>query len=173
MALVNKMHCKTHFFETHCSAKLFVYFGQKFLMMTRIAFIVLVGMLGFAQNSFSQSCFEKYQKAFNERGAEEIADSTYDDIIISIREGNNTTCYLGMVTVKHGKILVDNFYIKLEDDTYDNLGPRLKTSQPVEIKNGVSQIILDKKDNLYNVVFISHIKPKKKGFKKAPDFDLD
>lgn len=121
----------------------------------------------------AQSCYEKYQKAFTERGAEDVLDSTYTDVIISIREGETTNCYLGKVTVRHGRVLVDNFYIKLEDDSYDNLGPRLKTSQPVEIKNGLSQIILDKNDNLYNVIFVSHIKPKKKGFKRAPDFDLD
>jgi hypothetical protein len=140
----------------------------------KIASLVLTLVLAVSVNSVSaQSCFDKYQKAFAERGAEDVVDSTYEDIIISVRHGNNHECYLGKVTVKHGRVLVDNFYVKLEDDSYDNLGPRLKTSQPVEIKNGFSQIILDKSDNLYNVIFIAHIKPKKKGFKKAPDFDLD
>lgn len=141
--------------------------------MKKILIIVFVFSVGLSFTSAAQGCYEKYRKAFTERGTEDIADSTYEDIIISIREGEVNNCYLGKVTVFHGKILVDNFYIKLEDGSFDNLGPRLKTNQPVAISNGISQIILDKADNLYNVVFVSHIKPKKKGFMKAPDFDLN
>ena len=141
--------------------------------MKKIVFLLVALNLGLGFSAQSQDCLEKYRKAFLARGAEEVADSTYEDVIISIRSGNTNECFLGMVTVKNGKILVDNFYIKLEDDDFDNLGPRLKTNQPVEIKGGISQIILDKKDNLYNVVFVTHIKPKKQGFKRAPDFDLD
>ena len=141
--------------------------------MKKIVFLLVVLSFGISYSAQSQDCLEKYRKAFMARGAEVVADSTYEDVIISIRSGSTNECYLGMVTVRHGKILVDNFYIKLEDEDYDNLGPRLKTQQPVEIKDGVSQIILDKKDNMYNVVFVSHIKAKKSGFKKAPDFNLD
>lgn len=136
-----------------------------------LAFVLIAPFVSLS--SFGQGCYDKYNRAFVERGSEEIADSTYEDVIISIREGETNNCYLGMVTVKQGKVLVDNFFIKLEDGEFDNLGPRLKTNQPVAIKNGISQIILDKADNLYNVIFISHIKPKKKGFMKAPDFQLD
>lgn len=108
-----------------------------------------------------------------DRGAEEVTDSTYEGVIIAIREGNETNCFLGMVSVKSGKVVLDNFYIALEDDSYENIGPRFKNYKPVEIKDGISQIIIDKRDNLYNVIFLDHLKPKKKGFKKAPDFDLD
>jgi len=141
--------------------------------MKKVLFILVAISFGISYSAQSQDCLEKYRKAFLARGAVEVADSTYDNVIISIRSGSTNECYLGRVTVRHGKILVDNFYIKLEDDDYDNLGPRLKTSQPVEIRDGISQIILDNKDNLYNVIFVTHIKPKKQGFKKAPDFDLD
>ena len=141
--------------------------------MKKFVFLLVIVSFGISYSGHSQDCLEKYRKAFMARGAEVGVDRTYDDVIISIRMGTTNECYLGNVTVRNGKILVDNFYIKLEDDDYDNLGPRLKTQQPVEIKDGISQIILDKKDNLYNVVFVSHIKPKKQGFKKAPDFDLN
>lgn len=120
-----------------------------------------------------QDCYTKYRKAFMDRGAEEVTDSTYEGVIIAIREGNETNCFLGMVSVKSGKVVLDNFYIALEDDSYENIGPRFKNYKPVEIKDGISQIIIDKRDNLYNVIFLDHLKPKKKGFKKAPDFDLD
>jgi len=141
--------------------------------MKKIVILLVAISLGMSYSAQSQDCLEKYRKAFMARGAEDVSDSTYDDVIISIRMGSTNECYLGKVTVRNGKILVDNFYILLEDENYDNLGPRLKTNQPVEIKDGISQIILDKRDNLYNVVFVSHIKPKKQGFKKAPDFDLE
>ncbi|MBD78834.1 MAG: hypothetical protein CL840_07930 [Crocinitomicaceae bacterium] len=147
---------------------------QKIVGMKRIAVLIVLICLGFSYSSQGQSCLENYRKAFMARGSEDVVDSTYEDVIISIRAGETNECYLGMVTVRNGKILLDNFYIKLEDNTYDNIGPRLKSGQPpVEINNGVSQLILDKRDSKYNVVFVSHIKPKKKGFMKAPDFDLN
>ncbi|UTW64194.1 hypothetical protein KFE98_08670 [bacterium SCSIO 12741] len=138
-----------------------------------VSFTFLLSFFLISGSLSAQDCYEKYRRAFNERGAEEVVDSTYDNIIISIRDGQTTNCYLGKVTVKNGKVLLDNFFIKLEDDTYENVAPQFKTYAPVEIKNGISQIILDRHDALYNVVFIGNIKPKKKGYMKAPDFKLD
>lgn len=124
-------------------------------------------------SAFSQDCYSKYRKAFTDRGAFEVTDSTYEGVIIAVREGNETNCFMGKVSVKAGKVVLDNFYVELEDESYENLGPRFKNLKPVEIKDGISQIIIDRRDNLYNVIFLGHLKPKKKGFKKAPDFDLD
>lgn len=126
-----------------------------------------------ANSTFGQDCYSKYRKAFSERGASEVTDSTYEGVIIAVREGDQTNCFMGKVSVKSGKVVLDNFYVELEDDSYENLGPRFKNLKPVEIKDGVSQIIIDKRDNLYNVIFLGHLNPKKKGFKKAPDFDLN
>ena len=133
--------------------------------------LILISLI-ISNLSYSQ-CYEKYLKAFTEREAFEVVDSTYDNIIISIREGNKNECYLGKVTVKNKKVLLDNFYVKLQDESYENVAIRFKTFIPVEIKNGISQIINDKKDRLYNVVFISHLKPKKQAYMRAPDFDLN
>lgn len=134
--------------------------------------IPLIALIALSFSSFGQ-CYEKYRRVFNERGSFDVTDSIYEDVIISVREGDANDCYLGKVSVKNGKVLIDNFYVKLEDASYENIAIRFKTFQPVEIKNGISQIILDRRDNLYNVVFIDHLKPKKKGFMKAPDFDLN
>jgi len=138
------------------------------MRLTITLFIVIL-----ANSSFGQDCYSKYRKAFTERGAIEVTDSTYEGVIIAIRQGNETNCFMGKVSVKSGKVVLDNFYVELEDESYENLGPKFKNLKPVEIKDGVSQIIIDKRDNLYNVIFLDHLKPKKKGFKKAPDFDLD
>ncbi len=138
------------------------------MRITITLFIVIL-----ANSSFGQDCYSKYRKAFTERGAIEVTDSTYEGVIIAIRQGNETNCFMGKVSVKSGKVVLDNFYVELEDESYENLGPKFKNLKPVEIKDGVSQIIIDKRDNLYNVIFLDHLKPKKKGFKKAPDFDLD
>jgi hypothetical protein len=136
----------------------------------RLLILLTVALLSFDS---SAQCYEKYRKAFNERDAFDVTDSVYEDVIISVREGTSNDCFLGKVTVKGGKVLLDNFYIKLEDGSYENIGIRFKTYAPVEIKKGISQIILDKRDNLYNVIFLDHLKPPKKGYMKAPDFDLD
>jgi len=135
--------------------------------------IITLFIIVLANSSFGQDCYSKYRKAFTERGALEVTDSTYEGVIIAVREGHETNCFMGKVSVKSGKVVLDNFYVELEDESYENLGPKFKNLKPVEIKDGVSQIIIDKRDNLYNVIFLDHLKPKKKGFKKAPDFDLD
>lgn len=141
-------------------------------MHTKGLLLVVVGLL-MGMHGFSQDCYSKYRKAFSARGAFEVTDSTYERVIIAMREGGEAHCFLGKVTVKSGKVVLDNFYVELEDDTYENIGPRFKNFKPVEIEAGISQIIIDKRENLYNVVFLDHLKPKKKGFKRAPDFDLD
>ncbi|MFT6137287.1 MAG: hypothetical protein ACJASM_001601 [Salibacteraceae bacterium] len=135
--------------------------------------IITLFIIILANSSFGQDCYSKYRKAFTERGSLEVTDSTYEGVIITVREGHETNCFMGKVSVKSGKVVLDNFYVELEDESYENLGPKFKNLKPVEIKDGISQIIIDKRDNLYNVIFLDHLKPKKKGFKKAPDFDLD
>ncbi|MDE0770861.1 MAG: hypothetical protein OSB25_01485 [Salibacteraceae bacterium] len=135
--------------------------------------IITLFIIVLANSSFGQDCYSKYRKAFTERGALEVMDSTYEGVIIAVREGHETNCFMGKVSVKSGKVVLDNFYVELEDESYENLGPKFKNLKPVEIKDGISQIIIDKRDDLYNVIFLDHLKPKKKGFKKAPDFDLD
>jgi hypothetical protein len=135
--------------------------------------LLILAVCLISQISQAQTCFDKYVKAFYERGAEDIKDSTYSEVVISVRDGNSTDCFVGQVTVRAGKVLVDQFYVQLADDSYENVASHFKTTAPVEIKNGVSQIILDKRDRIYNVIFATHLKPRKQAYKRAPDPDIN
>ena len=63
------------------------------------------------------NCYNKWAAKFEERGAEEVKDGVYTDVIISVRYKGNATCYSGKVEVIEGKI--NKFYILLEDGTYE------------------------------------------------------
>ena len=95
--------------------------------------VILIFLVLLSSQMINAQCYDKYRKAFNERESFDVTDSVYEDVIISIREGTSNDCFLGKVSVKGGKVLLDNFYVKLEDGTYENIAIRFKTFQPVEI----------------------------------------
>lgn len=115
------------------------------------------------------NCYTKWKNKFEERGAEEVKDGIYDDIIISMRNGNNATCYTGRAEVKGGKVTA--MYLRLEDGSYELLKKKLKFDVPMTITNGISAALLTMDDQLINVIFPKTLKPKKAGYIKAPDPD--
>lgn len=114
------------------------------------------------------NCYLKWAQKFEERGADDVADGTYTDVIISFRNGGDAECYNGKVEVKEGKVL--KMYLKMEDGSYEVVTKKSKYDNvPIKIINGMSSTIVTKDDELINVLFIKKIKPKKAGFEKAPD----
>jgi hypothetical protein len=113
------------------------------------------------------NCYLKWAQKFEDRGADEVADGTYDDVIITFRSGSEAECYNGKCDVKGGKIL--NMYIKMEDGTFEQVKKKLRYDFPVTITNGMSKTVLTLEDELINVLFIKKIKPKKAGFVKAAE----
>lgn len=151
----------------------------KFLLMKRLISTLVLAII--ATTAFSQSpepeatCFTKYAKVFEKRGAYDVNDSTYNDVIITIRKGTMADCFYGKVTVKDGNILVNSLYLRFEDDTYEKLDLKFKyQKKPIGITNGISNIIFTEEEELINVLFVKKIKPKKKKYAKAaePVFDL-
>ncbi len=123
------------------------------------------------------TCYSKYAKVFEKRGANEVLDGVHDDVIISIRKGSMADCFYGKVTVKGGSIDYRNMHLKFEDATYEKLELRFKYKEKgkiVGVSNGISNVILTEDEELVNVLFVKNIKPKKKKYAKAaePDFDL-
>lgn len=49
------------------------------------------------------NCYNKWAAKFEERGADAVADGTYDDVIITIRKGAQATCYKGKAEVLQGQ----------------------------------------------------------------------
>jgi hypothetical protein len=127
-----------------------------------------------AQNEAEPTCYQKYAKVFEKRGAYPVEDGEYKDVIISFRKGSSAECYYGKVTVKNGAINIDEMYLSFEDETYEKIEERYKyADRVITIKNGISETIVTKDEELINVLFVSKIKPPKKAYKKAPDPNFD
>ncbi|KAA3646966.1 MAG: hypothetical protein DWP98_09750 [Bacteroidetes bacterium] len=121
-----------------------------------------------------QTCFQKYAKVFEMRGADPVSDGTYKDVIVTIRKGSFADCFVGKVVVKNGAIDRNSIALSFVDNTFEPLRRSFKDSDVVNIINGMSKTMLTDDEELINIMFVSAIKPKKKAFKKAPEpsFDL-
>ncbi len=140
--------------------------------------LALITSSAFSQGATTElTCYSKYAKVFEKRGAKEVVDGTYDDVIITIRKGSMADCFYGKVNIKNGSLDYRNMHLKFEDGTYEKLDLRFKYKEKgkiVGVANGISNVILTDDEELVNVLFVQHIKPKKKKYAKAaePDFDL-
>lgn len=123
---------------------------------------------GFAQETHKTelNCYNKWAQKFEERGAEEVADGTYTDVIVTFRQHADADCYNGKAVVKEGKLIV--FYIELEDGSYEQVIRAWKNDiKDVTIINGISNTMISKDNILVNVLWPKKIKPKKASPKKA------
>ncbi|HET6227967.1 MAG TPA: hypothetical protein VFF27_16910 [Bacteroidia bacterium] len=113
------------------------------------------------------NCYLKWAQKFEARGADDVADGIYTDVIITVRNGSEAECYNGKCEVKEGKIV--GMYRKLEDGTFELLKNKLRYEFPITITNGMSKTVVTYEDELINVLFIKKIKAKKAGFVKAAE----
>ena len=143
-----------------------------------VLILALIASTAFSQNTKEQTtCYTKYAKVFEKRGAYEVTDSVYDGVIITIRKGSMADCFYGKVTVKNGNVDYRNLFLKFEDGTYEKLDFNFKyedKAKTIKIANGISNVILTRDEELINILFVEKIKPKKKKYAKVaePDFDL-
>jgi len=113
------------------------------------------------------NCYTRWEEKFEERGADDVKDGVYDNVIISVRSGPAAQCYNGKVEVKDGKII--SMQRQLADGTYEEYKPKLKYEIPMKIVNGISVPLISQDDDLINVIFPKTLKPKKVGYASAPD----
>lgn len=115
------------------------------------------------------NCYNKWSVKFEERGAEDIKDGSYTDVIITFRQAAKADCYNGKADVKDGKIV--GFYLILDDGTYDKVQKVWKNNsdKDVEIINGISRTMITVHNELINVLWPNKLKPKKAAPKRAPD----
>jgi len=138
--------------------------------------LLLVSSLYFALNSFSQektvelNCYNKWAAKFEERGAEEIKDGVYEDVIITVRTtGNGAVCHSGKAEVREGKVV--KFYKLLSDGSHEEVVKiwKNKTNENVTITNGISKAMQSARGELVNVLWPNKIKPKKAKPVPAPE----
>lgn len=114
------------------------------------------------------NCYNKWSQKFEERGAEDVHDGPYMDVIITFRHGASAECFEGKAIVKDKK--VESFYILLDDGTYDQVVRVWKNDiKDVTITNGISKTLITKDNQLVNVIWPKKLKARKAGFKKAPE----
>jgi len=143
-------------------------------IITTLIFTAIISV-AFTQNTVQSTCYTKYAKVFEKRGAKQVTDGAYDDIIITIRKGSMADCFYGKVTIKNGDVDYENMFLKFEDGTYEKLDLIFKNEKKsIKIVNGISNTFVTEDEELVNVLFVKSIKPKKKKYAKAaePDFDL-
>jgi hypothetical protein len=113
------------------------------------------------------NCYLKWAKKFEDRGADDVADGMYTDVIITFRNGSEAECFNGKCEVKDAKIV--GMYRQMEDGNYELLKKKLRYDFPITITNGMSKTVLTFDDELINVLFVKKIKAKKAGFVKAAE----
>jgi hypothetical protein len=115
------------------------------------------------------NCYNKWSVKFEERGAEEIKDGVYNDVIVTFRQGAKADCYTGKAEVKDGKLT--HFYLILDDGNFDEVKKLWKndSNKNVDITNGISGTMITVHNELVNVVWPSKLKAKKASPKRAPE----
>jgi hypothetical protein len=150
----------------------------------KLILAVLINFLSvglFAQGSSSKAvsssdCFRDWYTLFKERGALPVADGTHD-VIITVRNGNISDCYMGRINVTSGK-LSSKLLVQKVDGSYEEYGKTVsKAFQNAEgtlieefreVNNGMSASITLSDGELIRLFFFKSIAEKPKSNKKAP-----
>jgi hypothetical protein len=115
------------------------------------------------------NCYNKWAAKFEDRGAEDVKDGVYEDVIITNRQGSKATCHNGKVEVKNGKVL--RFYILLSDGSHEEVKKtwKNKSNENVTIVGGISKSMFTVHGELINILWPNKIKPKKAKPTTAPE----
>ena len=115
------------------------------------------------------TCYNKWSQKFDERGAEDVEDGIYTDVIISSRIGSKANCWSGKAEVRQHKLV--KFYIIKEDNSEELVTRTWKnnSNKDVDIINGISESMITVHNELINVLWPKKIKAKKAAAKKAPE----
>jgi len=155
-------------------AKKYFYFSIKIKAMKKLilsaAFIASSAIISAQENS---TCYQKYAKVFEVRGANTVEDGIHDNVIISIRKGSFADCFVGRVKVEGGIVDQKTMQMSFVDGSFEPFRRSYKYDDPIEIINGISKTMVSNDEELVNILFIDAIKPKKKAYKRAPEPDFD
>lgn len=115
------------------------------------------------------NCYNKWSVKFEERGAEDVKDGVYTDVIISFRQGAKADCFTGKAEVMGGKLA--HFYTENVEGQYIEVKKSWKpgSEKNILIVNGISNTMITIHNELINVIWPNKIKPKKAALKRAPE----
>lgn len=140
-------------------------------MIKKVLFAICITLSASQLNAQTEdlNCFNKWSVKFDSRGADEVTDGIYTDVIITSRVGGKANCYSGKAEVVNKKLI--HCYITLEDGTFEEVKRSWKnnSNKEVTIINGISTSMITVHNELINVLWPNKIKAKKPAAKKAPD----
>lgn len=116
------------------------------------------------------NCYNKWSIKFEQRGADEVEDGIYTDVIITSRVGAKASCWSGKAEVRKKKLV--KFYIIKEDNTEEEVTRTWKKdydNKDVDIINGISETMLTVHNEMINVLWPKKIKAKKAAARQAPE----
>jgi len=116
------------------------------------------------------NCYNKWSIKFEQRGADEVEDGIYTDVIITSRVGAKASCWSGKAEVRKKKLV--KFYIIKEDNTEEEVTRTWKKdydNKDVDIINGISETMLTVHNEKINVLWPKKIKAKKAAARQAPE----
>lgn len=140
---------------------------MKKLLLAASLFLTLISFS--QEKTIELNCYNKWAAKFEDRGAEDVKDGVYEDVIITTRMGAKATCNNGKAEVRNGKLV--KFYTLLSDGSHEEVKRTWKnaSNENVTIINGISKSMISVHNELINVLWPSKIKAKKAKPTTAPD----
>jgi hypothetical protein len=133
--------------------------------------VLFVALTGYSQNDKQTdlNCYNKWAAKFEDRGAEQVKDGVYEDVIITNRQGAKAVCHNGKAEVKNG--IVQRFYILLSDGSHEEVKRTWKNNSEKEVNviNGISKTMVSVHGELINILWPNLIKAKKAKPTLAPE----
>lgn len=142
----------------------------KKILLTFVVILSFTSIKAQTEEPRELNCYNKWSIKFEQRGADEVEDGIYDDVIITSRIGAKANCWSGKAEVRKKKLV--KFYIIKEDNSVEEVSRTWKKefdTKDVDIINGISETMLTVHNEMINVLWPKKIKPKKAAAKKAPD----
>ena len=142
---------------------------KKVLLALTIA-LAITQVQAQTEESRELNCYNKWSIKFEQRGADEVEDGIYTDVIITSRVVAKANCWSGKAEVRKKKLV--KFYILKEDNTEEEVTRTWKKdfdNKDVDIINGISETMLTVHNEMINVLWPKKIKPKKAAAKQAPE----
>jgi len=127
----------------------------------------------------ASNCYEEWYSLIKERGARPVGNGN-QDIILSIRSGNYSECFMGKVTVLDGKI-AGRPQVQKVDGSYEDWGKEVsqkyfnsdgtrtaESNTLLTISNGMSGEMVLSDGEIVRCFFYQSVLEKTKANKKAP-----
>jgi hypothetical protein len=141
-----------------------------------LVFFLSMGLYAQTKPATSGTCFKEWYTVFKERGAKPVPDGT-QDVVITLRSGDYSECFMGRVDVVGGKI-AGKLQIQKMDGSFEDFDkkvtPFYQNEQGVlkeelrEINNGMTTSATLTDGEIIRLFFYKYLADKPKANKKAP-----